>query len=304
MDRLTAAKVFIDVATTESFTTTADRLEMSRSMVTRYIATMEEWMKARLLQRTTRKVALTTAGQQCLKEIKLWVEQAEHIAVTLQPADRLTGHVRLTTSMSFAHAQLAKAIQPFLALNPEVSVEIDVRDQVTDLIAERFDLAIRIAMAPDPSLIGKPIAGCDSVIVASPSYLKRSSDIQVPADLSHHQCLGNRSFEQHVWHLTKNNVTESVEVTCRFISNEATVLKAAAIEGAGIAVQPTYLVSEDIQAGRLAVVLADWVPKSMSVYALYPAREYLLPAVRGLIDHLAQYFEDNHWPAKPNEFGM
>ncbi|MDO6581308.1 LysR family transcriptional regulator [Photobacterium sp. 2_MG-2023] len=304
MDRLTAAKVFIDVATTESFTTTADRLEMSRSMVTRYIATMEEWMKARLLQRTTRKVALTTAGQQCLKEIKLWVEQAEHIAVILQPADRLTGHVRLTTSMSFAHAQLAKAIQPFLALNPEVSVEIDVRDQVTDLIAERFDLAIRIAMAPDPSLIGKPIAGCDSVIVASPSYLKRSSDIQVPADLSHHQCLGNRSFEQHVWHLTKNNVTESVEVTCRFISNEATVLKAAAIEGAGIAVQPTYLVSEDIQAGRLAVVLADWVPKSMSVYALYPAREYLLPAVRGLIDHLAQYFEDNHWPAKPNEFGM
>ncbi|KKD00843.1 LysR family transcriptional regulator [Photobacterium halotolerans] len=295
MDRLTAAKVFIDVATTESFTTTAERLEMSRSMVTRYIATMEEWMKTRLLQRTTRKVALTTAGQQCLKEIKLWVEQAEHIAVALQPADRLSGHIRLTTSMSFAHAQLAKAIQPFLVLNPEVSVEIDVRDQVTDLIAERFDLAIRIAMAPDPSLIGKPIAGCDSVMVASPAYLERSPDIRAPSDLSHHQCLGNRSFEQHVWHLTKNNVTESVEVSCRFISNEATVLKAAAIEGAGVAMQPRYLVDEDIQAGRLAVVLKDWMPKSMSVYALYPSREYLLPAVRGLIDHLTQYFDGKRW---------
>lgn len=301
MDRLTAAKVFIDVATTESFTTTADRLEMSRSMVTRYIATMEEWMKARLLQRTTRKVALTTAGQLCLKDIKLWVEQAEHIAVTLQPSDRLTGHVRLTTSMSFAHAQLAKAIQSFLALNPEVSVEIDVRDQITDLIAERFDLAIRIAMAPDPSLIGKPIARCDSVIVAAPSYLERSPAIQIPADLSHHQCLGNRSFEQHVWHLTKNSHTESVEVKCRFISNEATVLKAAAIEGAGIAVQPCYLVNEDIQAGKLAVVLADWVPKSMSVYALYPAREYLLPVVRGLIDHLAHYFSDIDSSGKKDE---
>ncbi|UIP29135.1 LysR family transcriptional regulator [Photobacterium sp. TLY01] len=295
MDRLTAAKVFIDVATTESFTTTAERLEMSRSMVTRYIATMEEWMKTRLLQRTTRKVALTTAGQQCLKEIKLWVEQAEHIAVALQPADRLSGHIRLTTSMSFAHAQLAKAIQPFLVLNPEVSVEIDVRDQVTDLIAERFDLAIRIAMAPDPSLIGKPIAGCDSVMVASPAYLERSPDIRAPSDLSHHQCLGNRSFEQHVWHLTKNNVTESVEVSCRFISNEATVLKAAAIEGAGVAMQPRYLVDEDIQAGRLAVVLKDWMPKSMFVYALYPSREYLLPAVRGLIDHLTQYFDGKRW---------
>ncbi|UTM58531.1 LysR family transcriptional regulator [Photobacterium sp. CCB-ST2H9] len=295
MDRLTAAKVFIDVATTESFTATAERLEMSRSMVTRYIATMEAWMKTRLLQRTTRKVALTTAGQLCLKEMKHWVEQAEQIAVTLQPTDSLSGHIRLTTSMSFGHAQMATALQAFLVKHPEVSVEVDVRDQTTDLIAERFDLAIRIAMAPDPSLIGKPIARCDSVLVASPEYLASAPAILSPGDLSQQQCLGNRSFEQHVWHLTKDGMTESVEVQCRFVSNEATVLKSAALAGAGVSMQPAYLVVDELAEGRLNVVLSDWAPKSMSIYALYPSREYLLPAVRGLIDHLAQFFEGIKW---------
>ncbi|QUJ68594.1 LysR family transcriptional regulator [Photobacterium sp. GJ3] len=295
MDRLTAAKVFIDVATTESFTATADRLAMSRSMVTRYITTMEDWMQARLLQRTTRKVALTTAGQQCFKEMRVWVEQAERIAVALQPTGRLSGHIRLTTSMSFGHAQMAAALQSFLSQHPDVSVEVDVRDQVTDLIAERFDLAIRIAMAPDPALIGKPIARCDSVLVASPDYLAVAPEIRTPADLTRQQCLGNRSFEQQVWHLTQSGQTESVEVQCRFISNEATVLKAATIAGAGISMQPTYLVAAELASGQLQAILPDWAPKSMSIYALYPSREYLLPAVRGLIDHLAEVFDGVDW---------
>ena len=295
MDRLTAAKVFVDVATSGSFTATADRLEMSRPMVTRYIEAMESWLNARLLHRTTRKVSLTTAGEDCLEEVKLWLKQAESLGDLANTGGELSGTIRLATSMSFGYSQVVPVIQQFLTVHPKVSIDVDLQDSVTDLTDSQIDIAIRIASTPDPSLIGKPIALCESVIVASPHYLANNEPISTPGDLTQHTCLGYKNFQQHVWHLTKADIQQSVEVSCRLTANEATTLLNAALCHGGLAMQPTYLVSQYLKNGQLKQVLPDWKPDDMTVYVLYSSRKHMRPAVRALIDYLSDYFSTSRW---------
>ncbi|WP_375750454.1 LysR family transcriptional regulator [Vibrio sp. HN007] len=295
MDRLTAAKVFVDVATTGSFTATADRLEMSRPMVTRYIETMESWLSTRLLHRTTRKVSLTTAGEACLAEVKQWLRQAENLSGLADTSGELSGTVRLATSMSFGYSQLLPAVQKFMALHPKVNIDIDLQDSVADLTERQIDLAIRIASAPEPSLIGKPISVCESVIVASPQYLANRSTILKPGDLAEHACLGYKNFQQHIWHLTKGSSQQSIEVSCRLTANEATTLLHAALNSAGLAIQPTYLVNQYIKSGQLQYVLPDWKPDDLTIYVLYSSRKHMAQTVRALIDYLSDYFSSARW---------
>ncbi|MDE8602255.1 LysR family transcriptional regulator [Marinomonas sp. RSW2] len=299
MDRVTAAKVFIDVAQSRSFSRTADRLNMSRPMVTRYIEAMEDWLKTRLLHRTTRKISLTSAGENCLKDIERWLEDADNITALANTDNELAGGIKVTTSVSFGFSQLMPAIQNFMRLYPKVRIDIDLEDSAADLTEKSIDLAIRIASNPDPSLIGKPIAVCESALVASTAYLEKVREtiggIQHPKDLVNHQCLGYKNFERHIWHLSQGDQFESISVNCRLTANEATALLHAALNDGGISLQPTYLVNRYIKEGRLCHVLPDWKPKDLSIYALYSSRKHLPPTVRALIDHLEIYFKDNPW---------
>jgi DNA-binding transcriptional LysR family regulator len=295
MDRLAAATVFVDVASTNSFTATADRLEISRSMVTRYIDALERWLNVRLLHRTTRKVSLTSAGEQCLPRVQSWIDQAQGLQFQLMVPDELSGKIRISTSMSFGFSQLIPAVMAFMEKHPRVEIDVEAQDRATDLVAERIDLAIRITPNPDPSLIGRPIAKCDSVLVASQSYLNSAPRIKVPADLAEHRCLGYKNFERHIWHLDRNQHHESVEVTCHLTANEATTLLSAAIHGMGIGLQPTYLANSALARGDLVRVLPQWQPQAMDIYALYPSRKHLSPMVRALIDHLVDYFSSGEW---------
>lgn len=299
MDRVTAAKVFIDVAESRSFSRTADRLNMSRPMVTRYIEAMEDWLKIRLLHRTTRKISLTSAGEACLKDVELWLEQADKITSLANSNEELSGLVRITSSMSFGFSQLMPAIQEFMAQHPKVRIDIDLEDSTADLTEKSIDLAIRIASNPDPSLIGKPIAVCESVLVASPAYLEKSlqtiGEIHHPQDLVKHACLGYKNFERHIWHVSQGEQFESVTVDCRLSINEATALLHATLNGMGVCLQPTYLVNRYIDDGSLCHVLPEWKPKDLTIYALYSSRKHLSPNVRALIDYLEGYFNQHPW---------
>ncbi|BDX03437.1 LysR family transcriptional regulator [Marinomonas pontica] len=299
MDRVVAAKVFIDVAQSRSFSRTADRLNMSRPMVTRYIEAMEDWLKIRLLHRTTRKISLTSAGEACLKDVELWLEQADNFISLVNTNDELSGLVRITSSMSFGFSQLMPAIQDFMTQYPKVRVDMDLEDSAADLTEKSIDLAIRIASNPDPSLIGKPIAVCESVLVASPEYLDKAQQtvgrIQQPQDVSQHDCLGYKNFEQHIWHVSKGDQFESISVNCRLTINEATAILHGTLNGAGISMLPTYLANRPLQDGRLRHVLPEWKPKDLIIYALYSSRKHLSPNVRALIDHLERYFAQHPW---------
>ncbi|MCZ2720280.1 LysR family transcriptional regulator [Marinomonas sp. 15G1-11] len=295
MDKLTAARVFIDVAYSNSFTLTADKLNMSRPMVTRYIETIEDWLGVRLLHRTTRKISLTTAGKESLKDIEAWVAQADHIVHLTSNSDVLSGAIRITTSMSFGIHQLLPAIQDFMNKYTQVQVNIELEDSVTDMIEQSIDLAIRIASTPHPSLIGKPIAICESVLVASPEYLNGKTAIKHPQDLQNHDCLGYKNHERYIWNLSKNEDFEAVAVTCRLSANEATVLLNASLKHAGITLQPKYLANTYIKTGELTPILPEWKPNDLTIYALYSSRKHLSPTVRALIDHLEHYFSNHPW---------
>lgn len=299
MDRLMAAKVFLDVAQSQSFSRTATRLNMSRPMVTRYIEAMEDWLKIRLLHRTTRKISLTSVGEACLKDVEQWLDQADQLMATVNNSQELSGVVRITSSMSFGFSQLMPAIQRFMTQHPKVRVDIDLEDSAADLADKSIDLAIRIASNPAPSLIGKPIAVCQSVVVASPDYLEQAKltvgEIHHPQDLVKHNCLGYKNFEHHIWHLSKGEQFESVSVDCRLSVNETTALLHGALLGMGVAMQPTYLVNQYLKEGRLCRVLPEWKPRDLSIYALYSSRKHLSPNVRALIDHLESDFAKHPW---------
>ncbi|KAB2927715.1 MAG: LysR family transcriptional regulator [Dechloromonas sp.] len=298
MDRLTALHIFADIAESGSFTATADRLELSRPMVTRAVAELEQWLGARLLQRTTRRVTLTDAGEQCLRRSHDMLALRASLEEEIAPADgQLRGQLRLTSSMSFAHTHLAAALGEFLVRHPQLKIDLDAGDRALNLVEARIDLAIRISAEPDPALIARPLAACASVLVAAPGYLSSRGPLAEPGDLAGQRCLGHSHFGRHEWRLQRGEETRTIAVDCRFTANEATVLLQAALAGHGIALVPAYLAASALAAGTLCPVLPEWKPRELTIYALYASRRHLAPAVRALIDHLVERFAVPPWLA-------
>ncbi|MCQ4143033.1 LysR family transcriptional regulator [Vogesella sp. AC12] len=296
MDRVTAMRVFADVAASGSFSASAERLEMSRAMVTRYVAEMEQWLGARLLQRTTRRVTLTDAGEQALRRCQQMLALVAEVEDEVEPADgTLRGQLRLTSSMSFGHAHLAAGLAAFLAQHPQLKIDLNVGDATLNLVEARIDLAIRISSEPDPALISRPLAICDSVLVASPAYLAAAGTPRTPAELAGHRCLGHSNVGRSSWRFLRGETEETVNVTTRFTANDATVLLHAALADGGISLQPTYLANPWLQRGELLAVLPAWQPPPMTIYALYPSRRHLSPAVRALLDFLVARFATLRW---------
>ena len=188
MDRLTAVRVFVEVVDRGSLIQTAEHLDMSAAMVSRYLVTIENWFGARLLHRTTRKVSLTDAGLAALpacRQLLDIAQEAEQIA-----AERIrqpTGVLRVTTSSSFADAQLTTALVDFQNQYEQVEIVLSVGDKATDLVAERVDLAVRITNNLDPAMIARPLARCRSMLCASPDYLARHAMPHTAEDLRQHR---------------------------------------------------------------------------------------------------------------------
>ncbi|WP_342620174.1 LysR family transcriptional regulator [Rhodoferax sp. GW822-FHT02A01] len=296
MDRLTAMQVFVEVANNGSFSATADKLDMSRAMVTRYVAELEQWLGARLLQRTTRSVTLTDAGENCLRRSQQMLALMENVEEeSSNHGDTLRGQLRITCSMSFAYSQMAAAVVDFLKQHPQLKMDLNASEGALNLIESRIDLAIRISAEPDPSLIGRVLAPCHSVLVASPAYLAQHGVPQTPADLATHRCLSYANFGKSVWKLRRGAETSEVRVASHFSANEATALLWAARTGGGIALQPTYQANMYLRDGSLQVVLPDWKLPDMAIYALYPSRKHLSPAVRALLDFLVERFATLPW---------
>lgn len=296
MDRLTAMQVFVEVASSGSFSATADKLDMSRAMVTRYVGELERWLGARLLQRTTRSVTLTDAGESCLRRGQQMLALMENVEEeTASRSDTLRGQLRITCSMSLAYAQMAAAVVDFLKLHPQLKIDLNASEGALNLVEARVDLAIRISAEPDPMLIGRVLAPCASVLVASPAYLAEQSVPQTPAELGRHRCLSYANFGKSVWPLSRGDEHTQVSVASHFSANEATALLRAALAGGGIALQPTYLANPHLRDGSLQAVLPDWKVPDLAIYALYPSRKHLPPAVRAFLDFLAERFAKMHW---------
>ena len=289
-------RVFVAVVDDGSFSAAAHRLDMSRAMVTRYIGALEQWLGARLLQRTTRRISLTDAGEQCLRRSQQMLALMEDMEQeTCGDDGTLTGQLRITCSISFAQAQIAAAAVDFLKLHPALKINVHADEGAMNLVAARIDLAIRISAEPDPALIGRVLAPCASVLVAAPAYLASCGAPQTPADLAEHRCLTHANYGRSEWTFNRGSEQTRVAVSSHFSANDASSVLRAAIAGGGLALQPTYLVNPYLADGRLQHVLADWEPAQMSIYALYPSRKHLSPAVRAFLDFLIERFAARPW---------
>jgi len=298
MDRLTAADVFVQIAERGSMTAAAEALAMSRAMVTRYLAQMEAWAGARLLHRTTRRLSLTEAGESTLARGRRMLEVAADMAAVPQAeADVPRGLLRVACAQSLAQDVLAPAMAQFLRQHPQVAIDLHIGARAVNLVEERIDLAIRITDELDPNLIARPLAQCDSVICAAPSYLAAHGTPRSPQELAQHNCLSYSYFGKSLWEFEHAGQHVAVPVSGNLSANETHVLLAAAAEGVGIAMQPAYAAAPLIAQGRLVALLPQAMPRPLGVHGVYGSRRHMPAALRALLDFLAQRLADPaHWP--------
>jgi len=297
MDRLTAAQVFVGVATRGSMSATARALDMSRPMVTRYLAEMERWTGARLLQRTTRRVSLTPAGEETLARCQRMLEVAGEMTAVCPEGENLPrGLLRMACSQSLAQEVVAPAVAEYLRRYPNVAVDLQIASHAVNLVEERVDIAIRITNEIDPNLIARPLAECASVICASPGWVKSNGVLLRVEELSQHNCLTYSHFGKSIWEFTRAGEQMSVPVGGNLSANEPQVLLAAALEDTGVTMQPLYAVERLIAQGKLLRLLPDYEPRLMGVHAIFVSRRQMNPALRAMIDFLAERFADvRHW---------
>ncbi|TBU75022.1 LysR family transcriptional regulator [Pseudomonas daroniae] len=300
MDRITAARVFVEVVDSGSQTAAAEHLDISRAMVSRYLAALEEWVGARLLHRTTRKLSLTQVGSELLPHCREMLLTADLMRSTgLKANDGPSGNLRITTSQSFAQTWLSPILVEYLARYPNTSVDVLVSSQAVNLVEERIDLALRITNQLEPNQVARHLGTCHSVVCAAPGYLDRAGTPQHPDELNTHNCLTYSYFGRSFWQFQAAGETLDVAVAGNLSSNDTAVLLEAAMVGGGVCMQPLYAAAPLIESGRLVRLLPDWQPQALGIHAIYASRRQMLPALRTLLDFLAERLAaDPLWQAR------
>lgn len=288
-------RVFVTVVDAGSLSAAADKLDLSRPVVTRYVAELEQWTGARLLHRTTRRLSLTAAGEELLPRCRQVLELAGDMqAAVRHPAEAPSGQLRITASTSFAQSQLAGAVADYVRRYPGVAVDLVLLDRAVNLVDERIDLAIRVSAEIDPNLIARRLSVCRSVVCATPAYLKAHGQPQRVEELAQRNCLTHSYFGRSLWNFTRkaDGQPVSVAVAGNLSTNDASSLMALARAGAGIAMLPTYLTSGLLQSGELVSLFPDHEPQVLGVYAVYASRKHMPSALRTLLDFLAERFTE------------
>jgi len=291
MDRLTATRVFVTVVEHGSLTQASERLNMSTAMVSRYLAAMEAWLGARLLHRTTRRISLTEAGAAALVSCRQLLDLAEDVKHQAGEVSRVpAGRLRITSSASFAEAQLAPALADFQRMHPQVTFALIVADRSVDLAAERIDLAVRITNSLEPTMIARPLASCRSVLCAAPGYLRAQGEPGTIEGLRSHHCITHAIVGAAQFRFRRKGELVEVPVSERLSTNDTAVLRRAVLEGGGIGILPTYFVGEDLRQGRLVRVLPELEPEALGIHAIFLSRQHLPLALRLLVEFLAERF--------------
>ena len=291
MDKLLAMQVFVAVVDGGSQSAAAEQLDLSRPVVSRYLAELEAWAGARLLHRTTRRLSLTAAGSETLPRCRQMLEMAADLrSAVAAPEDAPRGLLRVTVSTSFGQAQLARAVAAYVERYPGVAVDLVVLDRAVNLVDERIDLAIRITNDLDPNLIARRLTVCRSVVCASPAYLRAHPAPRRIEELGLHNCLTHSYYGKSLWHFERDGEPAAVAVSGNISANESTSIWQAALCGAGVALLPTYLAGPSIRAGELVALLPEARPRDLSIHAVYASRKHMPAALRTMLDFLAEQF--------------
>ena len=281
-----------------SYTAAAARLGVSKAAVSQRIAELERAAKVPLVQRTTRSVRLTEAGQRLVDDTRASFEQiAQSFEQVRDLAGQPSGLLRVTAPVALARQQLMPLLTDFLRLHPQVRIELDMADRLRSLATEGFDLAIRHSERAPDTHVAWTLCGTASVLVATRAYLRRAGTPQAPADLQQHNCLHYpRSQETPVWTFTpqpsrQRRETVNVPVRGSLAANNSEALREAALVGAGIALLPDFSAQEALRKGQLVPVLPDWQVDGgfgRHIFAIRPYTPHVPRAVSALVAHLRE----------------
>lgn len=294
MDTLECMRIFIEVGRRQSFVGAADALNISAVSATRQVAYLERRLGARLLQRTTRSVHLSTAGESYFDHCVAVLEAFDRSTAALSLQSKvISGTLRLAMPQAFATMRFAAMVSRFCERYPDVVLDLAIDDGLADLVKDGFDAAIRITDRPAPHLIARRVDTHALWLCASPAYLAQQGLPETPDALTAHACLGYTHFLQgRLWALC-NEMTgaeEKVRVTYRLVADSGEMLCSHARLGMGIALLPSFQIREALRAGSLVRVLPQWASPNLGVWLLYSDRSYLPMKLRVFIDHMASEF--------------
>jgi len=293
VDRLRAYEMFAAVAAKGSFTRAADALDTSPANVTRYVQELEAHLGVRLIQRTSRRLSLTEGGQALFERVQTILDDtAEAEALASAATLEARGRLRINAPVSFGIRHLAPLWPGFMAQHPRVELDIDLADRVVDLVEEGYDLGIRISRRGSQAAVGRRLAASRNVVCAAPDYIARRGAPRRLEDLREHDCIAySLSSMSDEWRLNDEAGREHiVKIRPVMSGNNGDTCRAAALAGQGVIWQPTFLIGDDLRAGRLIPLLPGYRMADIDILAVYPSRRHLSAKVRVMIDFLAEAF--------------
>jgi DNA-binding transcriptional LysR family regulator len=288
-------RAFLRVVQLSSFSRAAEAMETTSPTISKLVAQLEEHLGARLLQRSTRKMSVTEAGRiyyeycvRILDELDAGQQAVQHLF------DAPRGTLRISVPTSFGIMSVSPLLPEFMRQYPEIRLDIVANDRYVDLFEEGFDLSLRISRhLPDSSLVAKPLGKIPHVVVASPQYLKRIGKPKTPDDLERHNCLiYTLSPTPGEWLFSVRGILETVRVKGRLQSNNSVMLRAALLEGAGIARIPRVVVEDLLRSGLLVECLEKFAPPPHQLFAMLPQRRTISPKVRAFVEFMARHHSE------------
>lgn len=292
---LARIRAFVQVFEAGGFSSAAREHGRSKALLSKYVTDLEDHLGVRLMNRTTRKLSLTEAGEAYYREVGQILQQLDDLdANILDQSAEPRGVLRISVPRNFGETTLTPALFAFLKQNPEVSLDLRLEDRYVDLVEEGVDLAVRISAMPDSSLIARKIAETCVLVCGAPEVIAKFGTPQRPDDLRRLPCIVDTNLVgQANWRFVEDDKAVSIPVTGPLRVNSPVAAMGAAVAGHGFAVLPSYLADKQIGEGRLVTVLDEFMPEAPSLQAVYPHRRHLPGKVRALIDYLVKWFAEN-----------
>jgi DNA-binding transcriptional LysR family regulator len=293
MDTITRMRAFVAVVDAGGFSAAARGAGRSKALMSKYVAELEEELGARLLNRTTRQLSLTEAGQAAYEESQEILRRVGRLrdeieASTASPRGRL----RVSMPRTFGDGELSRVVMEFMMLYPDIRMELTLEDRFVDLVNEGFDAAIRVAALADSSLIARKLADFRVVVCATPDLLASHGRPEHPSELVGLPCVIDTNVRfRATWQFQEGGKRLTVPVSGRLEANSPYAVAAAARAGLGFSRVPLMVVHEDIESGRLVAVLEEYELTEIGIYIVYPHRERMPAKLRAFIDHLAGWYE-------------
>lgn len=288
MDRIDGLRALVAVVDAGSFTRAGQRLGISNKLVSKYVAALERQHAVTLLNRTTRALSLTPAGDRFVTAARRVLAAVEELdAQTSGPEGGLTGRLRITAPVAFGEMFVPVLTRDFIARHPGISIDLRLTDRYVDLAAEGFDLALRIGVLADSSLIGRRIAGTEAWVVATPAYLAAHGRPRHPDDLRDHQVIrDSNSASPHRGTFVVEGRAISIALPGRITVNSAQAVRRLALLGDGLAIIPRFVIAGDVAAGRLERLLGGFPGPQLDIQALYLPQPFIPPRLTAYLDHL------------------